>query len=681
MPQRAFIMRIIRDLYHGKPEKSRKDSRISGESVWMMERYNSVTSFVVGTTEELLSTVAKVKEMRKQELLQPVRIRMRGGYYCLAETLVLDQYCSALTFEPFDDHKVVLSGGKKIGGFQNDTYDGMPCFSAFLPEVKEGKFDFSDFYVDEKRAEFTRFPETGYLKPVNWDKTPTAYNAPQTWIIADSKQIAGLSYDEHSYFTFFHKWIDEHATPTNIDFETGRIDFSPQSAQNVGDMLFVFENIPHALKAPNQWYLERESGKVYYIPDNEDQTADSIEAYAPVLEHVVSIEGEQDAAVYGIIFRNICIAHTRGERGVCTKASDGQACARAGAAFELKYAKGCSIENCFITCYGRYGVLASVGCHDILISGCKLTDGGAGGVRIDGAKLGEDVRDYTDHVRVTETIISHCGRRYAAGVGVLIMHASGCEVSHCDISDLYYSGVSAGWTWGYDDNNTAFTRITDNHIWKIGQSLISDMGGVYLLGKQEGTIVSGNLIHDVFARTYGGWALYTDEGSSYVTMENNVCFRTFDYVYHQHYGGQNTIRNNIFAYGGFGITRTTRPEEHLSLTFENCILYAAGRPLYSARCAPFFELGRIVFRDCIGWDEEGTPYCNVTPDPEGGTTIYSLENMRASGTFENMMIINPGFRDPKHDDFSLPDDSPVYKIGFRKIDLSHVGAERNIYKN
>ena len=73
----------------------------------------------------------------------------------------------------------------------------------------------------------------------------------------------------------------------------------------------------------------------------------------------------------------------------------------------------------------------------------------------------------TRGVTVSDCKITHVGQRYFSACGVLLMHASECDILHNEIGDLYYTGVSVGWTWGYWGSYAQRNEISFNLIKNI----------------------------------------------------------------------------------------------------------------------------------------------------------------------------------------------------------------------
>jgi hypothetical protein len=170
-----------------------------------------------------------------------------------------------------------------------------------------------------------------------------------------------------------------------------------------------------------------------------------------------------------------------------------------------------------------------------------------------------------------------------------------------------------------------------------------------------------NLVHDVLAFSYGGWGLYPDEGSSDILWENNVVYRANDGCLHQHYGRDNMIRNNIFAFATHGQIIRTRNEAHRSFVcLRNIVYYAQGEPL-----GDNFRLGQHQFDYNCYWNPTGKK-----PVFPGGLSFPQWQAQRQD---VHSIVADPKFFDAERFDFRLKADSPALKLGFQSIDTSEIG--------
>ena len=221
-------------------------------------------------------------------------------------------------------------------------------------------------------------------------------------------------------------------------------------------------------------------------------------------------------------------------------------------------------DDCVVRHTGDSAIWFRQGVRDCRIQHCRLHDLGAGGVRIGEGDSDPLLPHQTHRIVVDNNIIHNGGRVYSTGVGVWIGHSGNNIISHNEIADFRYMGVSVGWQWGYAPSLATQNRIRFNHIHHIGQAYHSDIGGIYTLGPSPGTVIRNNVIHDIEAYDYGGWGLYTDEGSSDVLIDNNLVYKTKSGAFHQHFGRDNLIRNNIFAMNRDQQIQLTRAEHHRS---------------------------------------------------------------------------------------------------------------------
>ena len=193
------------------------------------------------------------------------------------------------------------------------------------------------------------------------------------------------------------------------------------------------------------------------------------------------------------------------------------------------------------------------------------------------------------------------------------------------------------------------------------------MGGIYTLGIQSGTILRNNLIHDVVSYDYGGWGLYTDEGSTGILLENNVVYRCKSAGFHQHYGRDNVVRNNIFAFNQENQLMRSRDEDHSSFTFTNNIIYYdSGNLLGSTWKNDRFKIdGNIYYDTRAGTDVAKVKFSDA-----------SWPQWQARGHDLHSLIVDPLFRDPTRADFTIKPGSPALKLGFQPIDVSEVGPRK-----
>jgi hypothetical protein len=528
-------------------------------------------------------------------------------------------------------------------------------------QVKVEGQTFEQLWISGRRAIRAREPDSGFslLTSVNEEE---AGDGLATQVITleerDLVSLRTLSAAEigRVQMLVYHKWDNTRRFITGIEGNRVSTRGHLMKPWNRWDTKtgVVFENFATALDEPGEWFLAAD-GTLTYLP-RPGEVPETSEAIIPVTESLLRIEGRPGAPVRNIEIRGIAFRHAG---WTCPPGGfePAQAAAPIGAVIQADHAEDISLTNCEVSATGVYGIWFRDGCRRNRLQTCHLHDLGAGGVRIGSTEMGRN----TGGNVVADCIIRDGGKVFPCAVGVWIGHSPDNQIEHNEISHFAYTGISVGWRWGYEESEAKRNTIAYNHIHHIGDGLLSDMGGIYTLGPSEGTVLRHNRIHHIVSYDYGGWGLYNDEGSTGILMENNLVYRTTSGGYHQHYGRENIVRNNIFAFARDQQLQFTRAEPHLSFRFTGNIVIWENGPLWGGTG----RQGNIESDRNLLWSAGGHPV---------NCFGMSLDEWRQRGRDIHSVIADPGFIDPTRDDFRFRDTRAAEQIGFKPFDTTTAGV-------
>lgn len=601
---------------------------------------------------------------------RPIVVLVRAGTYYLKEPLLFKPEDSGTEKAPvlyaaYPGEKPVISGGTRLSGWKKQANG---WWQTQLPEVQRGEWYFTQLYMNGHRRQRPRLPRDGYARIAGEvPPSPAAQGKGfDRFRYAEGDIPANMSNVQDVEALCFHIWAMSRFRLASIEPETRTVTFTGHTASAAywaslpkGNR-YLLENVREALGAPGEWYLDRKTGILTYIP-MAGETPTKAEAFAPRLEKLVQLQGDVAGRrwVEHLTFRGLTFAHTS-----WALPAEGYAFPQAevalGGAITAVGARDCALEGCTLTKIATYAVEFGEGCRNDRVDGCVISDIGAGGVKIGTQGIPGDEEAVASHNVVRNTLIAHLGRTHPAAVGVWIGQSPNNTIEHNAIHDLYYTGISIGWTWGYGKSLAHDNIIEYNDIYDIGQGVLSDMGGTYTLGVSPGSVQRNNRIHDVESFDYGGWGIYFDEGTTGMLAENNIVYRTKAGSFHQHYGRENVVRNNIFALSRQGQLIRTRAEEHLSFTLERNIVWWEQGPLLGSNWSGNnYNLDYNLY-----WNAAGQPV-------RFGADTF--DKWQARGKDVHGMVADPLFVNPEKGDFRLKAGSPALKLGFQPIDASKIG--------
>jgi hypothetical protein len=338
---------------------------------------------------------------------------------------------------------------------------------------------------------------------------------------------------------------------------------SPMTADSVRSPFFL-TNAIEFLDTPGEWYLDTQKEKIYYRPQKGEKLSD-VSVIAPFLETLVQVEGHLDATVSHIHFEGITFSYTTWMRPSLqghvplqsglymteayklrppgtpenpNKGLDNQAfLGRCPAAVQLKDVHHTSFRNCRFEHLAANGLDYVEATRDDTIEGCLFTDIGSNGIQCGRfnapgmeAHLSynpADERELCTDLVITNNRITNVTNEDWGCVGISAGYVKGLRILHNEISEVSYTGISLGWGWQKANNCMRDNLVKANNIHHYARHMY-DVAGIYTLSVQPKTQILENAVdsiyHPVYVHDPNHWFyLYTDEGSSFITVKDNWC--------------------------------------------------------------------------------------------------------------------------------------------------------------
>ncbi|MCW6007153.1 ricin-type beta-trefoil lectin domain protein [Micromonospora sp. CPCC 205371] len=377
------------------------------------------------------------------------------------------------------------------------------------------------------------------------------------------------------------------------------------------------------LDSPGEWYLNPGTGVLSYIP-LAGQNMSSVSVELPTLQSLVNVGGTYNAPAHHIRFSGITFTGTSwlgpsGNQGYVdqqtgaymagnwswpsfTSCHNGcpqfeatrpnwlqmPAAVQVSAADTITFSDS-QFVNLGQTAIGigndanAHASGVGLGASNITVTRSEIARSSAGGIVVGGVRADahhpSDQRMVNRDITVSNNRIHDLGVDYRGNVSVLNTYVTNATVSHNEVYNMPYSGMSIGYGWGSNDaggsshyanrglynyqprystpTTASNNRLIGNYIHDVMQQM-NDGGCIYTLAWNPNALISQNYC----LRTNGYFGVYFDEGSKYYTVTNNVFSNTGTWATANYWGGENmgnwTVTNNWSTNGSTNVTNGDR---------------------------------------------------------------------------------------------------------------------------
>ncbi len=615
----------------------------------------------------------EIRKLKKAGALPDggVTVLLGGGVYERSQTFELGvedsgTEQSAIEYRGQPGTAVRLIGGKRVTGFRRvsdpavlERLDPAARGKVLQADLKaQGITDYGeprgrgiDLFFQEKPMILARWPNQGFIKiaqvlgPTLVDVRGTKGRA--EGILAYEGDRAGRWVAEkdvwlHGYW--FWDWADQRQKVAAIDPEKRTITLAKPHhgyGYRTGQWFYAF-NLLAEIDQPGEWYLDRQTGILYFWPPALLEQGQVIVSVVPTL---VRLQETSHVTIRGLTLEAM---------------RDTALVVRGGSHNRIT---GCTIRN-----GGRSAVVVSGRSHAVV--GCDVYQMAEGGISLSGG----DRKTLAPARLVAENNhVHHYGRwkpMYSAGISI---RGVGNRVAHNLIHHAPHQAISFG-------GNDHLIELNEIHNVCFESN---DAGAIYA-GRNwtmRGTVIRHNFMHHVYGfQRRGCVGVYLDDMFCGTEITGNVFYQVPRAAFIE--GGRDClVENNVFV--------DCKPALHIDARALGWAGYHAqtwikeGRekgtlsgtrfrePPYRDRYPPLVGIleddpaapkGNVVARNICWkgrWDEiEGKARPLVTMK-------------------DNLVNVDPRFVDAAGLDFRLRDDSPAWKLGFKKIPLEKIGLYRS----
>lgn len=493
----------------------------------------------------------KIRTINKN-MKSNIYVYLLGGTYSINETINFDQRDSGtngyrVIYTAYKNEKPIISGGKRISDWT--LYDKKNnIYRAYV-----GNLNFRQCYVNGILSVRARTPN---LKD---ETTMSPYyksdNSEYPFKI-DSSILNSYNNLKGSEFVWLAHWSENRGLINNIlkddntvqiNFQTSKSNYKFINHHNQKKTYFYLENSYSFLDDDNEWYLDNNSGILYYKA-SKDEDMSKVDLIVPKdIQTLVNIEGTNKEKVNDIDFKGITFEYSNWidpskfgyftiQGGVWIKTSENDKFGNGTdkpipGMLQLKYSSNITIERNIFKNSGANAIVSFYTSNKNSIVGNYITESALGGIyigigdgwsdrKMDGASKNDIIKD---------NYINNCSKIYGDGVGIFATFPQNIIIEHNEISNLPGMGISIGFDWSDRYRGSENNKIQYNKIHDIGQ-LLDDVGGIYTLGRMTDTYINYNYIYNLIPSQYNGRnpngtsnaGIYLDNGSSYKTVEYNV---------------------------------------------------------------------------------------------------------------------------------------------------------------